>query len=182
MHSASGPASHPADARPQLPGLVHVLLRPIPLPLLRPFLAPIAAHVARAHPQLFARLGPHAHKRFLIDPLDLPFGLLLTPDPARPQLDACRREQMPGHDARIAGTFLDLFGMVDGSIDGDALFFSRELQISGDTEAVVALRNALDDMDGSILDSVSAAFGPLSRPASLAISAIRAIRARRPHA
>jgi predicted lipid carrier protein YhbT len=182
MHSASGHAPYPADARPQLPGIVHFLLRPIPLPLLRPFLAPIAAHVARTHPQLFARLGQHAHKQFLIDPLDLPFGLLLTPDPARPRLDVCRREQATSHDARIAGTFLDLFGMIDGSIDGDALFFSRELQISGDTEAVVALRNALDDMDGSIIDSVSEAFGPLSRPVSLAISAIRSVRARHPHA
>lgn len=182
MQSASHLDLHHPVAHLQLPGIVNFLLRPIPLPLLRLFLSPIATHIARTRPQLFARLGPHASKRFLIDPVDLPFGLMLAPDPARPVLDAYRREQTPRHDARIAGSFLDLFGMVDGTVDGDALFFSRELQISGDTEAVVALRNALDDMEGSIVDNVSEAFGPLSKPAALAVSALRTLRARSAHA
>lgn len=171
-----------SGARIPLPGIVGFLLKPIPLPVLRLFFNPIAAHIARTRPQLFARLGAHAHKRFLIDPVDLPFGLMLAPDPRKPVFEACRREQPPRHDARIAGSFLDLFGLIDGSVDGDALFFSRELQISGDTEAVVALRNALDDMEGSIVDHVSEAFGPLSKPAALVISALRSIRAGRAHA
>ncbi len=182
MHSASRSDLHPPDARLHLPGAVHFLLKPIPLPVLRLFFNPIAAHIARTRPELFARLGVHAGKRFLIDPVDLPFGLMLAPDPARPVLEAYRREQTPRHDARIAGSFLDLFGLIDGSVDGDALFFSRELQISGDTEAVVALRNALDDMEGSIVDNVSEAFGPFSKPAALVISALRTIRARSDHA
>ena len=37
--------------------------------------------------------------------------------------------------------------MLHGSEDGDALFFSGELAISGDTSAVLALRNALDDAE-----------------------------------
>jgi predicted lipid carrier protein YhbT len=40
-----------------------------------------------------------------------------------------------------------LVGMLDGSYDGDALFFSRDLVIEGDTSAVLALRNALDDAE-----------------------------------
>jgi len=73
---------------------------------------------------------------------------------------------------RFAGKFFDLLDMIDGSLDGDALFFSRALQVSGDTEAVVALRNALDDFEGSALDSVVASFGLLSTPAGLALSAV----------
>ena len=101
---------------------------------------------------MFARLGRHAGKRFLIDPTDLPFVLVLTPLPERPLLTAHRRHERPAHDAAIAGTFFNLLDMIDGSLDGDALFFSRDLQVSGDTEAVVALRNALDDFEGSALE------------------------------
>ena len=54
--------------------------------------------------------------------------------------------------------------MIDGQTDSDALFFNRELTVTGNTEAIVALRNALDDMDVTLADDVAAAFGPLSRP------------------
>lgn len=153
-----------------VPGL---LLAALPLALLQPILSRIAAHVARNRPELFARLGPHAGKRFLIDPVDLPLVLVLRPDAARPTLKAYRRPDAPRHDAAVAGSFLNLMQMIDGSLDGDALFFSRDLHVSGDTEAVVALRNALDDVEGSALDSVIASLGPLSHPTALAVSALR---------
>jgi predicted lipid carrier protein YhbT len=152
------------------------LLAGVPLPLLQPFLGHIATHVARSRPELFARLGPHAGKLFLIDPIDLPFVLLLRPNAKRPQLTASGRLPRPRHDAAIAGTFLDLLGMLDGSLDGDALFFSRDLRVSGDTEAVVVLRNALDDLEGNALDSIISAFGPLSAPIKYFISSLRGMR------
>ena len=157
------------------PGL---LLAPVPLALLQPIFSRIATHVAQSRPELFNRLGVYAGKRFLIDPTDLPFVLLLTPEPERPQLTAHRRSERPTHDAGIAGSFFNLLDMIDGSLDGDALFFSRDLRVSGDTGAVVALRNALDDFDGSAHDSVVSSFGPLSVPAALALSTVRAVRAR----
>ncbi len=66
--------------------------------------------------------------------------------------------------------------MIDGSLDGDALFFSRALRVTGDTEAVVALRNALDDFEGSALESVVGSFGLLTTPAMLALSLWRTAR------
>ncbi|MGA2893493.1 MAG: SCP2 sterol-binding domain-containing protein [Xanthobacteraceae bacterium] len=167
-------------APPPLQGLLQTipkwLLAGVPLALLQPILSHIATHVARSRPELFARLGAHVDKLFLIDPIDLPFVLLLQPNARRPQLTASRRLPPPRHDAAIAGTFLDLLGMMDGSLDGDALFFSRDLQVSGDTEAVVVLRNALDDLEGNALDSIVAAFGPLSAPLKLVISSLRGTR------
>ena len=65
--------------------------------------------------------------------------------------------------------------MVDGRLDGDALFFSRDLQVSGDTEAVVSLRNALDDLEGSVADDVAAVFGT---PGRFALGGLRALRSR----
>ncbi len=153
-----------------------LLLTPVPLFVLQPVLNQMAAHVAHTRPQLFARLGAHVGKRFLIDPVDLPFILILVPDSRGPSLNAFRRVERPPHDACIAGRFLDLLDMIDGSLDGDALFFSRRLHVSGDTEAVVALRNALDDFDGSIIDAIVSAFGPLSPAARLVVVGLRAIR------
>lgn len=150
------------------------LLAPVPLALVQPVLGHIARHVARAHPALFARLGPHKTKRFLIDPTDFPFVLVLIPDAGQPYLKAYRRSANPPHDAKIAGTFFNLLDMIAGSLDGDALFFNRGLQVSGDVEAVVSLRNALDDSEVSTLDSVLDSFGPLSKPAALALSALHA--------
>jgi len=135
-------------------------------------------HMARTHPLLFSRLGPHTGKHFLIDPIDLPFVLVLRPDAAHPSLRVFRRTANPPHDAVIASTFINLLDMIDGRLDGDALFFSRELRVAGDTEAVVALRNALDDFEGSALDGVIAALGPLSKPAALAVAALHRLTSR----
>lgn len=161
------------DLLQHVPG---VLLRPVPLALLQPVFSRIASHVAQSRPELFARLGAHAGKRFLIDPVDLPFVLVLTPRAERPLLTVYRRHARPPSDAGIAGTLSNLLEMIDGSVDGDALFFSRALRVTGDTEAVVALRNALDDVEGSALESVVGSFGPLTQPATLALSWWRTAR------
>ena len=157
------------------------LLRFLPLPLLQPILSLIGAQVARRQPDVFLRLGPHAQKTFLIDPLDLPFVLLLKPRPEAPELMACRRNETPRAHARIAGTFLHLFRLIDGSLDGDALFFSRELRVTGDTEAVVALRNALDDVDGGVVQTITSSFGPLSGIAAMTVSHLRNLGGRSSH-
>ena len=84
----------------QIPTL---LLSPVPLALLQPILSRIARHVAQSRPELFNRLGIHAGKRFLIDPIDLPFVLVLTPEPDLPRMTAHRRHERPAHDAVIVG-------------------------------------------------------------------------------
>ena len=139
-------------------------LPPLPLFALQPVLAHIVGSVARRRPELFARLGDSCEKRFLIDPQDLPLFLLLEPDPDLPQLKAYDRGKTVDHDVRISGRFTTLLRMIDSQTDSDALFFSRALTVTGDTEAMVALRNALDDMDATLADDVAAAFGPLSGP------------------
>jgi len=153
-------------------------LLPVPIALLQPVLWRMITGVAARRPELFERLGRHAGSTFLVDPLNLPFAVLLNPDPARPRMRAVRRRNIDSvrRDARIAGSFLTLLAMVDGKADGDALFFSRELVIEGDTEAVVSLRNALDDSDRSVADDAAALFGA---PGRIVLEALRSIRDRR---
>lgn len=154
------------------------LLRFLPLPLLQPVLTLIGTQVAKAQPDVFLRLGPHAQKSFIIDPTDLPFVLVLQPRPEAPALNAWRRVNAPRGHARIAGSFLNLFDLIDGSLDGDALFFSRKLRVTGDTEAVVALRNALDDVDGGVVETITRAFGPLSGIAAMTVTQLRTLGGR----
>lgn len=151
----------------------------LPLLPLQLVLARTMAHILRQRPGLFHRLGPHQHTRFLIDPVNLPLALLLVPDPDRPVLRAVNRREPVPHDARIAGSALTLLDMVDGRFDGDALFFTRDLQVTGDTEAVVSLRNTLDDLDGSVADDAASMAGPAGR---MILWFLRRLRRRQPGA
>lgn len=142
----------------------------LPLMPLQPILHRIVHKIAAENPSLFNRLGPHRSARFVIDAKGLPFMLLLRPDPKNLLFQAFPRSREPECDARIGGRFFDLLGLVDGGADGDALFFSRDLDVTGNTEAVVCLRNALDDVEGSIAASVADMFGPVGR---MALAALR---------
>jgi len=142
---------------------------PLPLFLLQPVLARIVRRIGAENPGMFNRLGPHTTARFIINPTNMPFQLLLVPDPAAPVFRAISNRANPAHDARIAGKFMDLLRLMDAELDGDALFFSRELEVTGNTEAIVCLRNALDDVDGSIAERVAAMFGPPGRAALAAL-------------
>lgn len=145
---------------PALPPLAGSLLQALPRALVAWPLQRVTASFARRHREVFARLGRHATQAYLIDPLDLPFAFRLRPRPVRPTLEVLPRPLARGWDARIAGRLSALLGMVHGMLDGDALFFSRDLLIEGDIEAVLALRNALDDAEVDLLSELLAALGP----------------------
>ena len=127
--------------------------------LVQPLLASVARQIAARHASLFARLGPHQSTDFLIDPVELPFALHLRPDPQALVFKAVPRDAAPDADAVIRGRFMMLLELIDSEEDGDAAFFSRDLEVTGDTEAVVRLRNALDDIDGSIAEETAEMFG-----------------------
>ncbi|MCT8268172.1 SCP2 sterol-binding domain-containing protein [Afifella sp. JA880] len=147
-----------------VPAPVRLLMRPLPLLPLRLMLERLVSGLIRRRPGLFLRLDHHAEKVFLIDPTDLPFVFRLKPDPEHPTVEPLRRERAGAWDGRIAGPLGALMGMIHGTFDGDALFFSRDIIIEGDTEAVLALRNALDDAEIDLMEEAAIAFGPF-RPA-----------------
>ncbi len=145
-----------------LPGL------PVPVLPLRPVFAKLIRELSFRHPALFERLGGYGRKMFLIDPVDMPVVLQLVPDAFDPKLVPFARKDKPDCDAVISGAFMSLVRLVSGKVDGDALFFSRELEIKGDTEAVLALRNAIDDMDIDLVEEIEDLLGPLGAPLELA--------------
>ena len=162
--SANKPTSTDEQLKHDMRGPFAQFLPPLPVFILQPLLGHIVKTVAGRHPEMFARLGDSCKKKFLIDPENLPIFLLLQPDPARPQLRAYNRGKQVEHDVYISGSLKTLLRMIDGKTDSDALFFNRQLHVRGNSEAVVALRNALDNMDATLAEDVASCFGPLSKP------------------
>lgn len=133
--------------RGRLPGLAHATMRILPLAPLEVAANAMMRSVLAQCPGLPQRLGEHAGRRYAIDPTDCPFVFILEPRPDKPRLRVVPSLAGVGWDARIAGVLLVLIGLLDGAYDGDALFFSRDLVIEGDTAAVLALRNAIEDAE-----------------------------------
>ena len=143
-------------------------LRLVPPVVLRPALAAAMAAMKRRHPGVFARLAELGEPSYLIDPVDLPFVLLLRLEREAPTLTAASGPEGFEATATIRGPLLVLIGLLEGRLDGDALFFSRDLVIEGNTEAVVALRNAVDGAEVDLLSDVLSLLGPFAGPARLA--------------
>ncbi|WP_205853267.1 SCP2 domain-containing protein [Zhengella mangrovi] len=138
--------------------------------VLDPLLMRTIRRLADKHRSIFDRLGPHVRSSFIIDPVEFPFVLHLVANPEALTFRTVPRDALPLHDALIRGRFRTLFDLVDAGADGDASFFSRDLEILGNTDAVVTLRNALDDIDGSIAADTADLFGP---PGRMALAMVR---------
>jgi predicted lipid carrier protein YhbT len=134
-----------------LPALLGLALRPLPLLPLQLALQHLVSVIARRHPGLHERLLNFEGRCIGIDPSDLPFAILLEP----------RHNAIA---ARIGGPLLALMGLVNGTYDADALFFSRDITITGDIEAALALRNAIDDAEINLVRETAACLPPLVRP------------------
>lgn len=114
---------------------------------LGPLLTQALRSLARRRPEAFERLGEFSKARFLIDPTDLPFAFHVVPDGEAATVRATGKSGAAASDVVIRGPILLLLGILDGTLDGDALFFHRAISVSGRTEAVVALRNAIEDAE-----------------------------------
>jgi len=126
----------------------------------------LMSNAMAARPSFTARLGEYSGRTFAIDPVDCPFVFLIKPEGGRTDMKVVRRTVGQTYDAHIAAPLVVLIGMVDGTYDGDALFFSRDLSIEGDTEAVLALRNAIENAEldpSTVLGLPKSLQGPVNR-------------------
>ena len=144
-----------------------------PLGLMSLALTHLMDAIRRNHPDLLERMGSGASAIFLIDPVDLPVVFRIQPMTSG-IAECCSRSAPCVWDARVAGPIKTLLGMIHGNLDGDALFFSRDISIEGDTEAILALRNAIDAAEIDLVSEFAGLFGPfrplVARSASTVIS------------
>lgn len=145
---------------PRFPHLPALALRGVPLAPLSLVLTRFARRLAARHPGMSRRLGSYGQCSFVLDPTDLPVTMLLEPRGGVPRVRLSRGPL--DADGRISGPLAALLGLVHGAYDGDALFFARDLVIEGDTAAVLALRNAIDDAELDLSAEAQAMAGPFA--------------------
>ena len=151
-----------AVVRGAVPGLVRELIRPLPRLPLSLFLTHRIRRLAYRRPEVFERLGHTTSISLMIDPIDLPIRFRVLFAGPRSRVDVFGDDDPAGTTAQVRAPLLVLLGLLDGTYDADALFFSRDLAIEGDTEAVLAVRNAIEAADIRPAELVGMA-GPLAR-------------------
>lgn len=162
--------------RGHLPSLVSNATSVLPLLPLEIIVRRLLSNAMAARPSFADRLGEYAGRTFVIDPVDCPFVFLMKPGKGQAQLRVMRRVEAQDFEARIAAPLVVLLGMIDGTYDGDALFFSRDLKIEGDTEAVLALRNAIENADldpSTVLGLPKSLQGPVNRASRMLFVRLR---------
>lgn len=127
-----------------------------------PVLDRVLRTLALKHRRAFEAMAEMRPAGVLIDPVDQPVAFLLSVGP-EPRLRVAKRgaeADAPTYDATIRGPLIHLMDLLEGRIDGDALFFRRTLSIEGDTALVVGLRNALDGEDIDLVADLAGIAGP----------------------
>ncbi len=145
--------------------------RMVPLPVAACVASLLFQQVLKSHPKLFDRLGEYGKARFGFIPSDLPFAFSIRP--SERTIRTFRRGDAIKADATIGGPLLLMLALAEGRVDGDAIFFARKLAVSGDMEAVLALRNALDDSEIDMVKAIGKLSGPFNRSMVGVLSSMR---------
>lgn len=122
------------------------------------------------HPKLLKNLARLDNALVYLEPTDVPHNFALTMGD-RVQFYVISDEESEARtaDATVKGGLQALVDMLEGREDGDTLFFSRDIQISGNTEVIVGLRNTLDREEVDLFTEVLSLCGPFAKPAGMAI-------------
>lgn len=142
--------------------LLGIALSFLPKPLLEYGMDAVMRRMNASCPNLRKRLAAANGKRFALMIADMPFNLLLSIKNGLITATPIGKQEAYSADVVIHSISQKLLALLDGSEDGDALFFSRDLQVAGDTEALLILRNALDSERINIREICYSVFGPLS--------------------
>jgi len=143
----------------------------LPAPVLARITPVLMRRIGRVQPRLLANLTAAPPQAILIEPTDVPHRFILRYGGAPPALDVVRGEPGPV-SASVKGPLVALVAMLQGELDGDALFFSRTIAVTGDSNAVVTLRNLVDRDGLDVLLAATSLFGPFDRPARAAVRVV----------
>jgi predicted lipid carrier protein YhbT len=133
--------------------LITTLFNKLPLPFIQKFLSHSMFSMLKKHPKIFDKISKDNYS-FIIYPYDLPFKFYMEPT-NNPKLIAIHKKEDIISSATIKGSLVNLLKMLEGKLDGDAAFFSKEIIIEGSTQASVALRNAIDSEDVNIINDLT---------------------------
>lgn len=152
-----------APSRPK--SLIAAALARVPGPALAAMVALLARRMRQRHPTLVKDFGQLDPAVLHIAPTDVRHRFALTYGDGRMDIAVAPARSRTPPDATIRASLESLIDMLEGRIDGDAIFFTRGIEITGSTAVIVAVRNTLDREEIRLKDDIAALFGPLERPA-----------------
>jgi O2-independent ubiquinone biosynthesis accessory factor UbiT len=151
---------------------VSLALATLPQPVVAALVRRLTRGLPRRQPTLTRRLAELDGKRLLIVPDELTYAFLLSFPSGEVKIELVDPAEAPDTEAQMRGPLRLFYDLVRGGRDGDALFFSRELAVTGDMAAAVTLRNAMDgsgvDLFAEFLD-LPGPLGPVVRGASAVV-------------
>lgn len=141
--------------------LLGLLVKPfVPLPLLQLGVNALTNRFQEMHPGVLQRMGAFPHAKMILDPIDLPYYFFVEFLPDNLNIIILADDTYVGSEfTRIAASLEFFLHMLQRDSDGDALFFSRQLTIEGDTTVVVALRNILEAESINLDQDIQNTFG-----------------------
>lgn len=154
-----------------IPPILTAPLNFIPIPVIERICRVMLRRIGMAHPGLFERLGEHMNKKYAFVPTDLPLAFVV--EPGRNTISVSRKPSDLVADAMTEAPLFMLLALMEGRCDADALFFSRDLSVTGDMEAMLAMRNALDASSIDLQNDLSRLAGPFAPIAGRVIGEIR---------
>jgi len=148
--------------------LIKSMLNLIPRQIIHHIVDRVWSRMEYRHTKLIKNLGLLNDAVIHLDPTDIPyiFKLSVGSDVSFSILN----ENTENPDALISGKLEYLVNMLEGREDGDALFFSRDIQIEGDTETIVGLRNTLDREEIDLFTEIFSLLGPFARQANATLN------------
>ena len=114
--------------------LARGLMAATPSPLIELGAAALLRRMRAHHPDLFRVLDESRPTAIRFELTDSARRFLLQFGGAAPSLALARVDDPPA-DACVKGSLDALLALLEGRIDGDALFFTRALVVEGDTPA-----------------------------------------------
>lgn len=137
----------PTPSKGELPEPLRFLLKPAAFLPIGQILTLGIRRFAGRRPDVFDRLGTYRGAHYLVEPTDVPMSFLIEPDGTAARIKSLRSTMGVEKDVHIKGPILILLGLLDGTFDGDALFFNRMISVTGRTDALVALRNSIEEAE-----------------------------------
>lgn len=154
-----------------------IAMRPIPLAIVDMAVQKLARRLCSRYPLIIERLSDLRGTRFVINITDLQYWIEFSfYDNSIKTKTYCKAPETA--DVSVAGTLVDLINMLDGDVDGDALFFSRNITVDGNTEALLTLRNAIDSEDINLKEDLLALSGVFRVPTRIAFNSLNRIFSR----
>ena len=143
--------------------LARGFMRLMPASVLAQLVAVLMRKMEHRHPRLFRNLARLDRAVVFIEPSDIPHRFALRIGVPAPSVEVLG-DTAETPDACIKGNLDALLNLLEGRIDGDMMFFARDILISGDISVIVALRNTLDREEINLLDDIASLGGPFARP------------------